>query len=69
MVLCSSNLYKRNVDGITHYCCCASLVECICTDYKFCCYVDTLTSSHFKGFLDPVKFHFQGGFSFLTILR
>ena len=22
-----------------------------------------------KGFLDPVRFHFQGGFSFLTMLR
>ena len=26
-------------------------------------------SCYLKGFLDPVRFHFQGGFSFLTMLR
>ena len=34
------------------------------------CYcLDAMTSCYLKGFLDPVRFHFQGGFSFLTMLR
>ena len=34
-----------------------------------CYYVDTMTSCRLKGFVDTVRFYFQGGFSFLTILR
>ena len=34
------------------------------------CYcLDAMTSCYLKGFPDPVRFHFQGGFSFLTMLR
>ena len=34
-----------------------------------CYYLDTMTSSYLKWFPDLVRFHFQGGFSFLTMLR
>ena len=37
------------------------LQNCYCLDAKACCYL--------KGFSDPVRFHFHGGFSFLTLLR
>ena len=34
------------------------------------CYcLDAMASCYLKGFPDPVRFHFQGGFSFLTLLR
>ena len=34
-----------------------------------CYYLDTMTSCRLKGFLDTVRFYFQGGFSFLILLR
>ena len=49
--------------------CCINLFQCICIDNKICYFLDTMTSCHLKRFSYPVRFHFQGGFSFLTLLR
>ena len=72
MVRCSSYLYTRNVGGVTVYCCMLYIIilmHMYYFNYKICYYLDTLTSCHFKGFPDPVRFHFRGDVSFGTMLR
>ena len=52
------------------YCCMLCIIVLMHMYRLQNCYcLDAMTSCYLKGFLDPVRFHFQGGFSFLTMLR
>ena len=68
MVLCTRYLFRRNVDGLTHYCSMLYIIILMRMHrLPNCYYLDTMTSC-LKGFPDPERFHFQSGFSFLTML-
>ena len=72
MVFCTSYLFRRNVDGVTHIAtCCDWCIIILMHMYRWqnCYCLDAMASCYLKGFPDLVRFHFQGGFSFLTLLR